>query len=261
MVCPQCQGEFREGFAWCPDCDVALVGPPPEAAEEAEEDPETKEQALRARELGLVLLVGFGGSLVTSVHHWLVGQAHGSWSPGSDPTVVAVSRIFTNLPPLCVLVYVLGRRGRSLRDIGVTARWSDLWFGLGLFVFQLLPSLAAIMSPRGLGPYWRLSSLSTDALGALTLVSLVSVAAAEELIVRAYMMSEVLDLTGNAFLAVASSTCFQGLYHLYQGPRGAVFHAVTFLGFSLFYWKTRRATSCVVGHFLWDFWIALHRLF
>lgn len=25
MFCPRCQDEFREGFTWCPDCDVALV--------------------------------------------------------------------------------------------------------------------------------------------------------------------------------------------------------------------------------------------
>ena len=25
MYCPNCRGEYRSGFSWCKDCDVALV--------------------------------------------------------------------------------------------------------------------------------------------------------------------------------------------------------------------------------------------
>src|SRR6266849_6992096 len=120
MVCPQCQRKFSEGSDWCPDCDVALMEPVPEAvAEEEAESLEQREQSLRVLELGLVLLVGFGTPLVVSLCDWVIGKAHGPHAPGSDPVVVAIRRIFTHLPPLCVLVYVLRRRGRSLRDIGM----------------------------------------------------------------------------------------------------------------------------------------------
>ncbi len=31
MYCPNCRGEYRSGFTWCKDCDVALVDElPPE---------------------------------------------------------------------------------------------------------------------------------------------------------------------------------------------------------------------------------------
>lgn len=37
MYCPECGGEYREGFFTCADCGVALVAePPPEPAEASE---------------------------------------------------------------------------------------------------------------------------------------------------------------------------------------------------------------------------------
>lgn len=40
MYCPQCGGEYRDGFTQCVDCEVALVSTPPPAAEEPEEEPD-----------------------------------------------------------------------------------------------------------------------------------------------------------------------------------------------------------------------------
>lgn len=34
MICPECGGEYREGFTRCADCDVELVGELPPAPEE-----------------------------------------------------------------------------------------------------------------------------------------------------------------------------------------------------------------------------------
>lgn len=50
MFCPECQGEYREGFTECADCGVALVEKLPEP--EAEMDP--------ASDAGLVALVRTG---------------------------------------------------------------------------------------------------------------------------------------------------------------------------------------------------------
>jgi hypothetical protein len=37
MQCPECGGEYRDGFTQCADCEVALVPAPPPGAAEAEE--------------------------------------------------------------------------------------------------------------------------------------------------------------------------------------------------------------------------------
>ena len=41
MYCPECSGEYRDGFTQCVDCEVALVSTPP-PAEEAEEQPDVE---------------------------------------------------------------------------------------------------------------------------------------------------------------------------------------------------------------------------
>jgi len=279
VFCPRCGDEYREGFSWCHDCEVALVeNLPDEPIEEAIENGETaieadarhaaeadpKEESLRILELGLVLAIGFGYSLVASLHHWWHGVTHGSGSPGTDPMWSALWDIARSAPAICVLLYVLSRRGRGLRQLGVTASWSDLPLGLALAVLSFFPLqlLIVLRSKLPLSEFftrmdWSALRLSTDALAPIVMAGILCVAANEELIVRAYMMSEVLDLTGSAFLAVASSTCLQALYHLYQGRWWALSHAMTFLVYSLFYWKTRRATPVVLAHFAHNFWLAL----
>jgi len=193
----------------------------------------------RVLELGLLLLFGFGASMVASLYsQWHPLHAVHRMRESLDDLAAA-------LPALCLLVYVLGRRGLRLRDLGLTARWSDLVAGLALAVIG-----SRLVRPSG--------HLSTSALAPLTLVIVFLRAAHEELIVRAYMMTEVAELTGSAFLAVMGSTCFQALYHLYQGREAALRAAGTFLIFSVFYWKTRRATPLVLGHFGHNLWIYLH---
>lgn len=52
MFCPECQGEYREGFTECADCGVPLVGKLPEPEPEAERD--------QISDAGLVALVRTG---------------------------------------------------------------------------------------------------------------------------------------------------------------------------------------------------------
>src|SRR5258707_717455 len=74
MFCPRCGGEYREGFTWCADCDVALVEVLPEELGQEVEEEESAEgvepaamdrepRSLRLRELGLVLFVVFADQL------------------------------------------------------------------------------------------------------------------------------------------------------------------------------------------------------
>jgi membrane protease YdiL (CAAX protease family) len=277
MFCPRCRDEYRSGFTWCHDCDVALVDRVPDepsetASEEGDESnpvdvleaapAQSREGAIRVLELGLVLFVGFAYSLVTSLHHQWLGATHGFDVSGHDPTWVGLRDLAQGVPVICVLLYVLSRRGRGLREIGVTARWSDLPLGLALYallplvgvILLFLPSSRPFLAAATFGWHAR---LSTQVLAPLYLAGLLCAAAKEELLVRAYMMSEVLDLTGSAFLAVASSTCLQALYHLYQGRVLAFVQALTFLTYSLFYWKTRRATPVVLAHFTHNLLLAL----
>jgi membrane protease YdiL (CAAX protease family) len=74
----------------------------------------------------------------------------------------------------------------------------------------------------------------------------------EELIVRAYLMTEVLDLTGSPTLAVALSVALQFAYHLSYSWAAAISLSFQFLIFALYYAFTRRALPIVVAHSLFD---------
>ncbi|HET8965609.1 MAG TPA: CPBP family intramembrane glutamic endopeptidase, partial [Candidatus Acidoferrum sp.] len=74
----------------------------------------------------------------------------------------------------------------------------------------------------------------------------------EELIVRAYLMTAVLELTGSSALAVMASVLVQTSYHLYYGWVGAISIAFMFLAFAIVFLKTRRALPVIFAHGLID---------
>src|SRR5436305_13764768 len=155
MFCPRCGGEYREGFTWCADCDVALVEDLPEeldgeveATEEsagevelpaALPDADAEPRSLRLRELGLVLFVLFADRLVVLFER-LYGAPPGQGF-GDGATAWDLGDITTNLAAVCVLVNVLFRKGRSLGSLGVATGASDLPPGRAL----------AVVGPRPLG--------------------------------------------------------------------------------------------------------------
>jgi membrane protease YdiL (CAAX protease family) len=295
MFCPECGGEYRPGFKRCVDCEVDLVETFPlpvqkvPAAElaaapardplsdlftpglpglgasavplpadlEARKEPAEavlpltpEERRLRLCELILVVSVGFLGPAIHSLVSWLNGA-----SPSPETPIYSFYSIIQAAIAISVLAYVLFRQGRSLRSIGVTARRSDIAWALGIaFCARLLAGgilnlfIAYGISMSG---YHR----PPDNGGFLQWLAVVPSAAMEELIVRAYLMTEVAALSGSLALAVTVSVGFQCFYHLYQGVPAALYHVGTFFAYAVFYAYTRRATPVVLAHALENFLI------
>jgi len=82
----------------------------------------------------------------------------------------------------------------------------------------------------------------------------------EELIVRAYLMKEIRELTGSWLLAGAASVAVQTTYHLYYGWVGALSLSFQFAFFSVYYAKSQKATPIVVAHGIFDAWGMLRLL-
>ena len=74
----------------------------------------------------------------------------------------------------------------------------------------------------------------------------------EELIARAYLMTEVKYLAKSATTAVLVSTLFQMTYHLYQGVPLAMATGANFFLWSIFYAKTNRITPIILAHLYFD---------
>lgn len=120
------------------------------------------------------------------------------------------------------------------------------------FSWMMGHAVEGLLPPISADPLGRQALLGHT--GLFAWFSIVPGAAREELIVRAYLMTEVADLTGHMGLAVLASVGFQTLCHLYQGTSAALANAGAFFVAAVFYASTRRATPLIVAHALHNFW-------
>lgn len=223
--------------------------------------PETKPNVpastsrLRWLEICLVLLVAFGGSVLRSLYILENGS-----SASSQMTNAAWGiGILHELTALLLLVYVLSRRSLRLRDLGL--RWSLRDVGAGLLVTGASYAAYWLCSTAISLVHYQLYGFWANAPGGRGFLQHPTAAAIpfyllnpffEELIVRAYLMSEVTDLTGSSTLAVVLSVAAQFSYHLYFGWAEAISLSFAFLIFALHYALSGRALPIIIAHLLLD---------
>jgi len=220
------------------------------------------EKPLRWFEVSLVLSISLGNSLFNS----LVILSHGLSAAPRISTPRVLLGMLSEATSLALLGYVLRRRGRRFSDIGL--RWSARDIGVGAivlvisYVFYVAGSYAIffphywLVGTRVMGP------TAKEIFGhppiAFLPFSLLN-GFSEELIVRAYLMTEIFELTGSNAFAVFFSVLVQFSYHLYYGwwTAGAV--SLVFLVYSLYFARWHRALPIIFAHEVFDLW-ALVRL-
>jgi len=214
---------------------------------------ESTARALRLTGVGLVLLVALARPLV-----WAAGVALGAPRRSRDPidsepllrTLVAMA---DRVALLALTGYVLWRQGR-LRLLGLTARGSDFLLGAALAAVGLLPfALRDRLVYGGVGS-WLTGPLTLERITVMELASVAAIAAVTSLVFRAYLITEVRELTDNAPLAIVASIAAEELSRFYI----SIPAAIQLLVYSLFYWKTRRATPLLVAAVLAALWVLLH---
>jgi membrane protease YdiL (CAAX protease family) len=202
-----------------------------------------------------VLSFAFGGAVIVSTWDWWTGTV-----------VVFTSRAFVGgiwhvVLDLALLAYVLNRRQRSFRDLGLSWRWIDIPAGLLLFIAEAFASVAShrvlnwisvLVIDHPLTSHGFQEHLAGTALITLQMMYSVAAPVGEEMIVRAYAMTEIEALTGKVSVAVAASVGLQTFYHLYQGIPAALNHAAGFLILALFYARFRRILPVILAHVMWD---------
>ncbi len=160
---------------------------------------------------------------------------------------------------LSLLAYVLSRRRLKLRDLGI--QWSKRNV-VPSIVVTILAGLsyfagAILLQAMHYGFYGTISHgpkasqfFSNPTIWALPFLLLNPFF--EELIVRAYVMTEIKELTGSTVMAIASSVLIQATYHLYYGWMGALSVAFPFLVFAIYYARSKRAVPIIVAHAVFD---------
>jgi len=179
----------------------------------------------------------------------------------SDASWRLANGVIHELLALAVLLYVLFRQGRSARDIGLSFRWLDLPVSLALygggylalyFTYIVLHYFYFFATGHVLKFWDDVSQLMGNHFSIVAIIFILINPWFEELIVRGYLMSEILALNKNAWVAVVLSVGVQSLYHLYQGIPNVVLLAVHFSIFALYYAKSRRILPVILAHFYTD---------
>lgn len=212
----------------------------------------------RARLAGLLIV------LAVAVLPFLISSTMrvvGITPTASDSYVVYrfLNALLIELTSLALLLYVLHQNGQSLGEIGLRFQFGDIGHGIVLILgCRLVFRIARLIMiwfyelRFGHAP----PSFTSPLVGAGIALSLLFAAINpffEELIVRAFLISEAAFLTGSVKLAVTFSVILQTAYHLYQGIPNAVGDGLIFLVLSLYYVKTRRLWPIVFAHFWLDF--------
>ena len=207
--------------------------------------------------LGIVLFVSFGHFIVSSTYYAMGGTI----PPDSGQHGVRlIGALISEIASLAVLWYVLSSQGRGWKNIGWNLKWTDVFPAVGL-VFGSIAAISIVWIPLQLsyhfysGHYLMPKSLHGFFGFGISTLSIAFVCLNpffEELIVRGYFMSEMMNLGINGALAVLISVAVQMSYHFYQGFVNGIVLVITFTIFSIYFWRTGRIAPVVLAHFCVD---------
>jgi uncharacterized protein len=226
-------------------------------------------RAIRA-EILLVLGVSLGSSAIYAVLRIVDRLTYvkplSQQTTTLNPTVIAdrpwldllyqLAGIGLGVVPALLAVHLL-RRAHDPLDVGLDARRpvSDGLSGLGLAAVIGLPGLGLVyvarqigasvqIIPEGLGEYW----WSVPVL----ILSAIENGVLEEVVMIAYLLTRLRDLSWGWWPAIVTSSVIRGAYHLYQGFGGFVGNLVMGLVFGWFFRRTQRVMPLIVAHSILD---------
>jgi membrane protease YdiL (CAAX protease family) len=221
-----------------------------------------EERRQRWFEVCLVMLAACGSSIFFALYVLIKGPS----AVSQFSSLRSAGGIIQEATALLLLGYVLSRRSLGFANLGL--RWSRSDVAMGLLVttvsyaaYGLGGTLVQTIHHLIYGS-WASGPTANDFFAHPSVVAIPLILLNpffEELIVRAYLMTEVIALTGSSMRAVAVSVLVQFSYHLYYGWRGAISLAFFFLPLALYYARSRRALPVIVAHGVLDVY-ALIRL-
>jgi len=206
-------------------------------------------------ELALVMFLAFSGSLIRSISLLNAGPS----SPNQISMARWIEAAAHQIGILFLVSYILRQSGRTFRDIGF--RWSlteateGLWLYVAAYTFYRAGAFLIHFGYHflsGSHPHYVDSRLIFGHMPLFALPFWLLNPFYEEIVVRAYLMTEILELTGSVTLSAVASLVLQTSYHLYYGWAGALALGIQFIAFVGYFAIWRRALPLVVAHGLFD---------
>jgi membrane protease YdiL (CAAX protease family) len=198
--------------------------------------------------LGMVVLC-FGWFIVSSLASVAAWQSGASARGFSDN--ILVSLVLTELIFGAVAIAVLQARGYPLRTLYPQPSWSGALIGAGLYLgATALAALAMTLAPHPAGlPIEEMAVRAQVSLPVVLLLSIVN-GTYEEVFLLGYLMRGLRRYGASTALGI--TVLVRLLYHMYQGPVGAL--GVTLFGavIAIYYQHTGRLFPAVASHVIAD---------
>lgn len=219
----------------------------------------TSRRAL-VEEVLVVLSLTFLASAVFAVIDVLTEPVRGEYRASVSQAPLFVTQLagfVFGLAPVWLVVHLLRRSDEGLEAIGFDTKTPrrDAILGAALFAVIALGGLAVylgsvelgvnrfVIPVPPLGHWWTIPVLLMNALEA---------ALTEEVIVAAYLITRLQQLSWSPRASVVGSAALRGSYHLYQGWGGFLGNLAMGAVFGWLFARTRRAWPLVVAHLLLD---------
>src|SRR5450755_4229414 len=180
------------------------------------------EAKTRLTQLYLVMAVGFLIPIVRSLCVFF-----GLWHPGPATRSSLVFKITFQMIGLLCLYLVLAHQGRRFQDIGLSfaVHLTEIGHSFALFFGAIVGSallygavvLIYVLAGREWHKPYDSAMLFGTALGILPVLWVLLNPFHEELLVRAFLISETEAIYRSTTLAISASVALQTSYHLYQG--------------------------------------------
>jgi membrane protease YdiL (CAAX protease family) len=217
---------------------------------------------LRTLELFLIVLIAFAPEIFSSISIFLTGYEQQQILDARSALVFWGSQIITDIAAIAAVIYVLFRQGRSLFHIGFYFSKKDFFTSLLLAsiaygVYELTWIFICYGYYFTTGntlsePTTKNIEFIKSGITACSLLAMFINPFYEEIIVRAYTMSEIKFLTRSNYLAIFLSVAIQTSYHLYQGVFSALLLAPMFVVYSMYYLQTKRIMPVILAHMYFD---------
>jgi membrane protease YdiL (CAAX protease family) len=213
----------------------------------------------RARwiDLGLVLFISFAALILVAVYALFHPQYVAS--PPEHPALSVAVMLLRDGSALMVLAYVFSRQKRGLGSIGIRFRWSDPFIAVGLMILAAIIVaglhflIRGIDNAFGIVPDTRpVANAGWKEHSVTELIHDISSPIFEEVLVRGYLMSELIALGKPIAVAITASVVLQASYHLYYGLGSAVALSGVFLVFAAYFAKSRKLMPVILAHLFWD---------
>jgi len=200
-------------------------------------------------DMACIVAICFGWFIILSIDAVVAGFPSGDGFADAD----LIELIVIELVLGAIALRFLHARGYRIRDLVPAPTWIGCGTGLMLYVASRFASgmlIAPFMAGQASQPIDEMMAANTVTLPYVLAISVVN-GTYEEVFLLGYLV-RALKAHG-AWFAIGVSMLVRVLYHLYQGPLGALYVLGFGIVVSIYYFRTGDVWSAVFAHMLGDF--------